>query len=97
MKPSKLKFKLFSGGTLTIHREQCATCESHACIKNCVSSTLDPVLKIEKGMPVLARTDVRPESGWCIECMACELDCALYGNKAITISFPEKAGLGVKR
>ena len=87
MKPSKLNFKLFSGGTLTINREECLSCASHACVRNCVSSTLDPVLKIEKGIPVLARTDVRPENGWCIECLACELDCALYGHKAIQIKF----------
>lgn len=89
MKPSKLKFKLFSGGALTIDREECLTCSTHACVKHCVSSTLDPVLKIEKGIPVLARTDMRPETGWCVECFACELDCQLYGKDAITIKFSE--------
>ena len=90
MNPSKLKFKLFSGGTITINREECLRCRSHACVKNCVSSTLDPVLKIQDGIPILARTDVGPETGWCIECLACELDCALHGNQAIQIEFPEK-------
>ena len=89
MKPSKLKFKLFSGGTLTINHQACLVCSSHACVKHCVSSTLDPVLKIEGGIPVLARTDMHPESGWCIECFACELDCELYGKDAITVQFPK--------
>jgi len=92
-----LKFKMFSGGTITIEREKCLTCESHACVRNCVSSTLDPVLKIEKGLPALARTDVKPESGWCVECLACELDCQLLGNQAIRIRWPEKIPAQGKR
>lgn len=84
-----LTFGLLSGGTLTIDASRCADCRTQACVKRCVSSTLEPVLKIERGRPVLSRSDGRPEKGWCIECMACELDCALYGKSAIKIRFDD--------
>ena len=90
MKPPPLTFKLFSGGTITIQRTECLSCTTQACVKNCVSSTLDPVLKIENGIPVLARNDVRPQSGWCVECLACELDCELYGLGAVKIEFKKE-------
>lgn len=82
-----LTFGLFSGGKVTIDTARCAGCATQACVKRCVSSTLEPVLKIERGRPVLSRPDGRPEKGWCIECMACELDCSLYGRGAIRIRF----------
>lgn len=84
-----LQFSLFSGGKIRIRRSACLECESQACVRRCVSSALEPVLKIENGVPVLSRKDVKPESGWCVECLACELDCALYGKKAVTSEFPE--------
>ncbi len=86
-KITPLKFKLFSGGQITIHRLQCLTCETKACVRHCSSSTLDPVLKIQNGVPVLADDKIPTEKGWCIECLACEQDCALYGNTAIQIEF----------
>lgn len=94
MKSSKkrvepLSFQLFSGGSIRIDRQACLSCKTQACVRHCVSSTLDPVLKIEKGVPVLSRSDVRPESGWCVECLACELDCGLYGRRAVQIIFDE--------
>ncbi len=84
-----LVLELFSGGRILIDRTVCAGCMTQACVRRCVSSTLDPVLKIEGGVPVLARNDVSPQSGWCVECLACELDCALYGKHAVKIDFPQ--------
>jgi len=89
-KLTTLEFKLFSGGTIAIDRDECADCETQACVRNCISSTMDPVLRIKDGAPELAKTDVKTESGWCVECMACELDCSLYGRGAIKTTFPEK-------
>lgn len=86
-KITPLQFKLFSGGEIIVNRSLCLACETKACVRHCVSSTLDPVLKIEEGIPVLADHKIPPEKGWCIECLACEQDCALYGNKAVLIKF----------
>jgi len=91
-KPTILKFKLFSGGTISIDRNACMECTTQACVRHCTSSTMDPVLKISDGIPELSQTDVKTESGWCVECLACELDCSLYGRGAIQTTFPEKAG-----
>lgn len=84
----RLEFKLFSGGRILIDRSACVECSTKSCVRSCVSSTLEPVLKIEEGAPVLSRQDVDPASGWCVECLACELDCSLYGRRAISIIFP---------
>ena len=89
-KISKLKFELFSGGTVTIDRNACLECMTQACVRHCVSSTMDPVLRIANGVPVIARADVKTQSGWCVECLACELDCALYGKGAVRIEFSDR-------
>lgn len=84
-----LEFKFFSGANVLIHRDACLDCKTQACVKRCVSSTMEPVLKIQDGIPVLSRSDIKPESGWCVECLACELDCGLYGKKAISIIYAD--------
>ena len=93
MKPKKLEFQLFSGGTISIQRDQCLQCETKACVRNCVSSSLEPVLIIQEGLPELSRTDIPTESGWCIECTACELDCSVHGRNAIRITFPQEESI----
>jgi succinyl-CoA synthetase beta subunit len=86
---SLLVFDLFSGGRIMADLSMCGDCTTKACVKRCVSSTLDPVLVIDGGSPRLARTDVATESGWCVECLACELDCAREGRGAIRINLPD--------
>lgn len=85
----KLAFGLYSGGRIEIDTALCAGCTTHACVRNCLSTTLEPVLVIREGRPALSRPDIRPESGWCIECLACELDCAAHGRGAVTIRFAD--------
>lgn len=87
-----LRFGLFSGGTIAIDRSLCRDCTTQACVRNCVSSLLEPVLAIREGVPELARTDLKPESGWCVECLACELDCAKDGRGAVKITLPDDLG-----
>lgn len=84
-----LRFGLFSGGSISIDRVLCRDCKTQACVRRCVSSTLEPVLVIRNGAPELARQDIKPESGWCVECLACELDCGLEGRNAIWIELPD--------
>ncbi len=84
---ANLEFKLFSGGKIFIDLKTCLGCPTQACVRGCVSSTMEPVLKIVKGLPALSRTDIKTESGWCVECLACELDCALHGKGAVRITF----------
>lgn len=84
-----LSFSMLSGGRLSVDAAACARCASKACVRRCVSSTLDPVLVIRDGRPVLSRPDGRPESGWCIECLACELDCRLHGEAGLKIEWPD--------
>jgi hypothetical protein len=84
-----LRFGLFSGGSITIDRTLCRDCVSKACVRRCVSSTLDPVLAIRDGAPELARAEMKPENGWCVECLACELDCQRDGRGAVRIELPD--------
>jgi hypothetical protein len=86
--PKKLIFKLLSHGSIAIDYNKCKKCDTHACVKHCQSSHLTHVLVIKQGLPVLARPDEDTGQGWCTECCACELNCSLYGKKAISIDLP---------
>jgi len=87
--PGVLRFGLFSGGSIIIDRTLCRDCVSKACVRRCISSTLDPVLAIRDGAPEIARADMKPQSGWCVECLACELDCQREGRGAVRIELPD--------
>ncbi|MBU0571433.1 MAG: hypothetical protein KJ995_04155 [Candidatus Omnitrophica bacterium] len=82
------KLVLFSGGNISIDYSKCRDCESKACTKFCQSSTLEPVLKIENGIPVTTDSSKIEKKNWCTECLACELNCGLYGKGAIRIELP---------
>lgn len=85
----KFELDLFSGGKISIDYSKCKTCSSKGCVKYCQSSTLEPVIKIEEGCPVLTDESKKDKKNWCTECLACELNCSLYGQKAITISWTQ--------
>jgi hypothetical protein len=85
-----LEFELFSGGKILIDLKRCKGCSSKACIKNCRSSKTRPVLVIKDGLPALSFDYEQLKNGACTECLGCELDCWLYGNKAVSIELPLK-------
>ncbi|HXI02201.1 MAG TPA: ATP-grasp domain-containing protein, partial [Candidatus Saccharimonadales bacterium] len=78
-----------STGEITYDHRACRDCESKVCIKECVPQ----ILKEEKGVPVLAISREEAARGKCTECLACETECVLRGNKGGFISLPIE-GLG---
>ncbi len=83
-----LEFNLFSGGKIRIDTSICSRCRTKACIKNCRSSKSGPVLVIKDGIPATDYSKDELRKGACTECLACELDCQLYGKEAIKITLP---------
>jgi hypothetical protein len=82
-----LEFNLRSKGCVKIDLDKCSTCSTHACIKACNAHLSGHVLVLKDGVPSL-----KPEYNKnapvkeCTECLACELDCLVYGKKAIKIA-----------
>ncbi len=71
-------------GTITYDHAACRRCESRICIKECVPQ----ILKEENGVPVLAISREEAARGKCTECLACETECVLRGNKGAFIELP---------
>ena len=78
-----LEFQTLTG-KVKIDYSKCAQCKSKICIDVCEPK----VYKLEDGKPVLRMTADEAKRGGCIECVACELDCELKGNRGIKIEFP---------
>lgn len=68
------RFKTLTGEVVFDHAI-CEHCQSKACISACVPG----ILKVENGVPVLNITRQEAEKGKCTECLACDVDCAMYG------------------
>ncbi|MBI5956474.1 MAG: hypothetical protein HY871_05680 [Chloroflexi bacterium] len=73
-------------GRVSIDHEKCLGCMTFACAKAC-SLYGSGILRVEKGKPVL-NIPLEEAKRRCIECLACEIDCSLQGQQAITISLP---------
>jgi len=72
-------------GTITYDHAVCAGCDSKACVAACVPQ----ILKLDgAGLPVLAITAEEAARGRCIECLACEVDCAALGAGGGHVSLP---------
>jgi len=84
----KLEFNVRSGGTVSIELDLCTGCETLACIKVCEIQGGPLVLDKERGVPGLKWSLEEVERGGCVECLGCELDCALHGHQAVTITLP---------
>ncbi len=69
-------FETVTGGTVTFDHAICATCESKICIQECARQILS---LNEEGLPVLNISREEAARGRCVECLACEVDCLLYG------------------
>ncbi len=85
---SVLEFEVRSGGTISIDLEKCRSCETKACVKICSTTGMGQILELKDGLPALKPTLEEVKRGACTEDLACELDCRLYGNKAIVITLP---------
>jgi NAD-dependent dihydropyrimidine dehydrogenase PreA subunit len=85
---SVLEFEVRSGGTISIDLEKCRSCETKACVKICNTPGMGEILELKDGLPALKPTLEEVKRGACTEDLACELDCQLYGNKAIVITLP---------
>ncbi len=69
-------FETVTGGAVTLDHAVCAICESKVCVKECVPQILT---LNEEGCPVLNITLEEAQKGRCIECLACDVACYLYG------------------
>lgn len=85
---SVLEFEVRSGGTIRIDLDKCRACETKACVKICNSTGMGQILELKDGVPALKPTLEEVKRGACTEDLACELDCELYGEKAIVITLP---------
>lgn len=85
---SMLEFEVRSGGTIRIDLDKCRACETKACVKICNSTGMGQILELKDGVPALKPALEEVKRGACTEDLACELDCELYGKKAIVITLP---------
>ena len=85
---SVLEFEVRSGGTIRIDLDKCQVCKTKACVKVCNSTGMGQILELKDGVPALKPTLEEVKRGACTEDLACELDCELYGEKAIVITLP---------
>ncbi len=83
--PTTYSFETVTGGTVTYDHAICATCESKVCIEACGMK----ILKLnEAGCPVLNIAPADVKKGRCSECLACEVDCLLYGAGGGHVTLP---------
>jgi len=78
-------FETITGGTVTFDHAVCATCESKVCVKECARQILS---LDDEGLPELNITPEEAKKGRCVECLACEVDCLLYGAGGGHVELP---------
>ena len=71
-------------GRITFDHAKCRDCATKVCIQACVPQ----ILSLEDGVPVLKISTDAAKDGRCIECLACEVDCFLEGNRGARIDLP---------
>jgi len=69
-------FETVTGGTITYDHAICATCKNKICVQECARQILS---LNDEGLPELNITPEEAKKGRCVECLACEVDCLLYG------------------
>jgi succinyl-CoA synthetase beta subunit len=62
----------------------CRECSAKVCIEACQRK----ILALDNDLPVLAIEESEAAKGKCTECLACELDCILKGNKGVRVDLP---------
>jgi hypothetical protein len=85
---NKLEFSVRSGGTISIALELCEECQSKSCLEVCAVQGGPLVLDKVRDVPALRWALPEIERGGCVECLGCELDCELYGSRAVTVELP---------
>jgi NAD-dependent dihydropyrimidine dehydrogenase PreA subunit len=83
-----LEFEVRSGGTIRIDLKKCGSCETKACVKMCNTPLMGQILELKDGVPALKYSLEEVKRGACTEDLGCELQCELYGNKALVITLP---------
>ncbi len=78
-------FETVTGGKVILDHAVCATCETKACIEACARQILT---LNDEGCPVLNITLEEAKRGRCVECLACEVDCMLYGAGGGYVELP---------
>jgi hypothetical protein len=83
-----LAFDVLSGGRITIDLGQCPGCETRACVEVCGEQGGPLICDEAKGVPSLRWSLEQVRRGGCVECLGCELACALDGHQAVRIALP---------
>ncbi len=78
-------FETVTKGTVTYDHAVCVDCETRVCVEACVPQIL---ALNDEGAPVLNISREEAKQGGCIECLACEVDCFLYGAGGGHIHLP---------
>lgn len=78
------QIETLGNGIITIDIEKCKHCTSKACAKSCPTK----LIEIRDGIPAFLVSANEIKRGACLDCLACELDCDLYGHKALKIVYP---------
>lgn len=71
-------------GSVHINQSECAGCTTKGCVEACHAG----ILKLEKGLPVLACSESDAKKGKCTECLACEIFCTFHERNALFIRLP---------
>ncbi len=78
-------FVTVTGGTVLYDHAVCTNCQNKVCVRECVPQIL--TLNAE-GCPVLNISPEEAKKGRCIECLACDVDCYLYGAGGGYVDLP---------
>jgi succinyl-CoA synthetase beta subunit len=77
------RFKTLTG-EVVFDYALCRECSSKACIEACQRK----ILALQNDLPALAIEESEAAKGKCTECLACELECLLWGNKGVRVDLP---------
>jgi len=83
-----LEFETMAGAIVRFDLKKCDECKTKACIEADHLPFLGPVLEIKDGRPSLMWSKEEIKKGKCTDCVACELECKLRGNRGVTINYP---------
>ncbi len=77
-------FQTLTGGTVTFDHAACLACENQVCIQTCAAG----ILQLQDEVPVLNITTEEARKGGCTECLACQIECFLEGNRGGYVHLP---------
>jgi hypothetical protein len=73
-------------GEVCIDHDRCRSCRTIACVDACQRYGVG-ILGVDNGRPVL-KVSLEEAKRRDTECLACEQECDLHGQKAIVVSLP---------